>query len=126
MHAHSIRSTATPGEHKLPTVMPPRLSARVAATTFDDSPLCGATSSLDAMETGDRGRQRQQQLQRDSSEQRVIVAATEMVELEENNRESAARSRRLLAQALNVLLQGLVAGVGCYVAYVWVDSFRKV
>lgn len=70
--------------------------------------------------------QRQQALQRDSSDQRVTVAATEVLEQEDANRESEARSRRLLAQAVSVVLQGLVAGFGCFFAYVWVNSFRKV
>lgn len=56
----------------------------------------------------------------------MAVAATEVLEQEGNSRESAARSRRLLAEAVNVVLQGLVAGLGCFVAYLWVDSFRKV
>ena len=96
------------------------------------------------MEMGDQGQQQQQQqqrwrrrqqqrqqqpqpqLQRNSSAQRVTVAALEMVEQEDNNRESAARSARLLARVFNVGLLGLVAGFGCFFAYVWVDSFRKV
>lgn len=107
----------------IPTAMP-RRSAEVAGTALHGSHE--PTSSLDSMEMGDRGEQRrQQQLQRDS-EQRVAVAATEVLEEEDNNRESAARSRRLLAQAVSVVLLGLVAGFGCFFAYVWVDSFRKV
>eukprot|EP00903_Cladosiphon_okamuranus_P008118 g7819.t1 len=96
--------------------MLPRRSARVGATTFDDSP--GSTGTLDAMEIGE-------QPQQDSSEQRVIVAATEVLELEGTTREHTARSRRLLAQAVRVVLQGLVVGFGCFCAYDWVDSFRK-
>lgn len=111
--------TTTTRRQAISTNMLPRRSARVGASTFDDSPGSTSTPQVDAMEMGEQGQQ-------DSSEQRVTVAATEVLEQEGGNRESATCSRRLLNQVVSFVLQGLVAGFGCFCAYNWVDSFRKV